>query len=528
MRAYSVTTLVMHLFLVYAASAAGQNGSPPPVIGTIDIVAHEVFDEPSGGFAAFYRVANKVHISTRERIIRRELLFAPGEEVNLQRLEQTERNLRALTFLRDARVEAVSAGTNGDDQAERVDVRVTTWDAWSLTPRIDFEQVDDRTTWDLGVTEKNLFGLGKSISVWHETDLDRTAERVVYSDPQLAGSRFTLTASLADLSDGDEEFLLLTRPYFSLEDTWAFSVGAGAFSRSDPLFADGQEIDRLRHRGRWGDLELGRAVRRRPTSALRAHVAYRARDERIGSDDRDFGIVEGGVQSIEHRFTRLTHVNRFEQTEDFNLGAQSYATVGLSAPALGGSDIRALLVSAGHSRGVAFRPDHFLVADIGVVGRRESGRWLNTVALARARYLRKHATRHLLLGRAELRWGHNLDSEVQLLLGAESGLRGYPVRQFAGTRSLLLSAEERWFVADDIGQVVSLGAAAFVDSGFAWPEGESLSLSDLKTAVGGSLLVGSNRLFLVNGGVRLDLGYALAAVPGVGGWVVSFGSDIEF
>jgi hypothetical protein len=32
----------------------------------------------------------------------------------------------------------------------------------------------------------------------------------------------------------------------------------------------------------------------------------------------------------------------------------------------------------------------------------------------------------------------------------------------------------------------------------------------------------------VNGGVRLDLGYALAAVPGVGGWVVSFGSDIEF
>ena len=147
---------------------------------------------------------------------------------------------------------------------------------------------------------------------------------------------------------------------------------------------------------------------------------------------------------------------------------------------------------------------------------------------ASARYLRKHATRHLLIGRAGLRWGHNLDPEVQLLLGAESGLRGYPVRQFAGTRSLLLSAEERWFVADDIGQVVSLGVAAFVDSGFAWPEGESLSLSDLKTAVGGSLLIGSNRLFLVNGGVRLDLGYGVSSVPEVSGWVVSFGSDIEF
>ena len=185
-------------------------------------------------------------------------------------------------------------------------------------------------------------------------------------------------------------------------------------------------------------------------------------------------------------------------------------------------------MSAGHSRVLAFRSDHFLVGDIGLAGRRESGRWLNTLVLARARYLRKHATRHLWIGRAELQWGHDLDPEIQLLLGAESGLRGYPVRQFAGTRSLLLSAEERWFMADDIGQVLSLGVAAFLDSGFAWPEGESLSLSDLKTAVGGSLLVGSNRLFLVNGGVRLDLGYGVTSVSGVSGWVVSFGSDIEF
>ena len=161
------------------------------------------------------------------------------------------------------------------------------------------------------------------------------------------------------------------------------------------------------------------------------------------------------------------------------------------------------------ARGVAFKLDHFLVADTSIVGRRESGRWLYALALARTRYLRKHATRHLLVGRAEFQWGHNLDPEVQLLLGAESGLRGYPVRQFAGTRSLLVSAEERWFVADDIGQVVSLGVGAFVDSGFAWPEEESLSLLDLKTAVGVSLLVWSNRLFLVGGGVRLDMGYAV-------------------
>ena len=509
-------------------AAAGQGQSPPPVIGDITIVSHDVFDEPSSGFLAFYRFANKAHISTRERVIRRELLFAAGEEVNHERLEQTERNLRALVFLRDARVEAVPADHDGDGQAERVDVRVMTWDVWSLTPRLDFEQVGDRTIWEAGLSEENLLGFGKSVTASHRTNLDRTSDRVLYRDPQLVGSRFTLIASLDNLSDGDEEFFSIDRPYVSLEDAWAFSVGAGAFSRRDPLFADGQEIARLKHRGQWGNVVLGRAARRRPMSALRFHVAYRTREERVGGDGRDFGIVEVGVQSIEHRFARLTHVNRFEQTEDFNLGVRTYGTIGLSAPGLGGGDGRVLFVATGHSRGVAFRPGHFLVAGVGLAGRHESGRWRNTLAVASARYLRKHTMRHLLVGRTVLRWGHALDPEVQLLLGAESGLRGYPVRQFAGTRSLVLSAEERWFVADDVGQVISLGLAAFVDSGYAWLDTERLSLSDLKTAVGVSLLVGSNRLLLAGGGVRLDLGYALAPVPGVGRLVFNFGSDIVF
>ena len=528
MRAGYVTMLAL-LAGVSGVAASGQDtlSSPPPAIGTIEIVGHEVFDEPAEGVSAPYRVANRVHVRTREGVIRRELLFASGDPVNAELLEQTERNLRGLPFVRDARVETTSVDADGDGRAERVDVRVVTWDTWSLAPRVDFEQVEDRTIWEAGFSEKNLLGFGKEITVTHRTNLDRTSDRFLYRDPQLTGSRFMLTASLAKLSDGDEEFFTLDRPYFSLEDEWAFSIRAGAFSRSDPLFEDGEEVGRLRHRGQWSDLELGRAIRQRATSAVRFHVAYRLREERVGSDGRDFGIVEVGIVSVQHRFTRLTHVNRFERTEDFNLGARSYATVGLSTQAFGGADGRVVFVAAGHSRGIAFRPDHLLIAGVGVAARHEPGRWLNALAEARVRYLRKHATRHALVGKVEFRRGHNLDPEVQVLLGAESGLRGYPVRQFAGTRSLLLSAEERWFIADDLGQLVSLGAAAFVDSGFAWPDGQGISLGDLKTAVGVSLLVGSNRLS-TRGGVRFDVGYALAPVGDTGRWVFAVGSEIGF
>ena len=154
-------------------------------------------------------------------------------------------------------------------------------------------------------------------------------------------------------------------------------------------------------------------------------------------------------------------------------------------------------------------------------------RWSNALAHLRLRYLQKHSTRTAFVGKAEFYRGHNLDDEVQILLGAATGLRGYPVRQFAGTRSLLLSAEERWFIADDVLQLVSLGLAAFIDSGFAWSDQESVDLSDLKTAVGGSLLVGSNRLSS-SGSARFDVGYAVNKMTAVGRWVFFAGSDIEF
>ena len=517
----------MAAMTAFALHGAGAQAPAPVVIGVIEVVSRQVFDEPADGLNAPYRIANRVHVRTRDRVVLRELLFDTGDPLDVELVEQTERNLRGLPFLRDARVETTPVDDDLDGRVDRVDVRVTTWDRWSLAPRFDLSQVQDRTIWEVGASEKNLLGWGKAVTVSHRLNLDRTTDQLVYEDHQLAGSSVGLTGSLAKLSDGNEQFLLLDRGYLSLQDPWAVSVGGGSFSRTDPIFENGVETGRLRHRGHWGDVEVGRAVQRRGDHALRIHGAYRLRDERVGSDGRDFGIVEVGLRSISHRFVRLTHLNQFERTEDINLGAESYGTLGISSPALGGQDGQVVVLAAGHTRGVPFRDDHFLLASVGFGGRHEQGTWRNTLTDVGLRYLRKHAVRHALVGKAEYRHGHNFDPEVQLLLGAESGLRGYPVRQFAGDRSLLLSVEERWFVADDVGQLLSLGAAAFVDSGFVWSAPEAVDLGDLKTGVGISLLVGSNRLSS-RGGIRLDLGYGLSPIAGSARWVFAAGSNIVF
>ena len=172
-----------------------------------------------------------------------------------------------------------------------------------------------------------------------------------------------------------------------------------------------------------------------------------------------------------------------------------------------------------------------MVLGVGYDGRRERGGWRNSVAAVNARYLRKHSPRTAFVGKLDYAHGHDFDPEVQLRLGAETGLRGYPVRQFTGTRSLLLTVEERVFFADDVWQLFSFGVAGFVDSGFVWPEGRPVDLGDLRTGVGVSLLVGSHRL-ASRGGVRFDLGYALDPVEGPDGrpkrWVGAAFSDIDF
>ena len=510
-----------------AAQEEAQAAAPGPVIGVIEIDRREVFDDRSGGVFAAHRIANRVHVRTREQVVRRELLFAPGERVDRELIEQTERNLRGLSFLRDARVETVDVDEDGDGRPERIDVRVTTWDRWSLSPRVDFEQVEDRTKWELGASERNVLGFGKTVIASRRVNLDRTIDRVIYQDPQLAGSLVRMHASVANLSDGHDQFLAFDRRYLSLRDRWSVTGNVRRFAQTEPIYEHGVETERLNHRGRAGELEVGRALRRGGTHALRLHGAYRVRAEAVGVERRRFGIAEIGLRSVTHRFVRLTHVNQFERTEDFNLGVESHATFGLSAAALGGAAGGALFLAAGHRQGVRFRDDHFVVLGVGAAGRRERGEWRNLQAAANLRYLQKHTGRTALVGKLDYLHGHRLDPEVQLRLGADSGLRGYPNRQFNGTRSLLLTAEERWFLADDVGQLLSIGIAAFVDSGYAWPAERPVDLSDLRTSVGISLLLGSHRL-ASRGGVRFDLGYALDPVAGARRWVGRAFSDIAF
>ncbi|MGK0362891.1 MAG: hypothetical protein ACI9U2_005213, partial [Bradymonadia bacterium] len=93
------------------------------IIGEVQFIRYEVFveDEP------FYTFPNALHWLTREAVIQREMLVAPGDDYTPARLLETARNLRSLGIFQLVAVVPVVSENQGS-----VDIVVVTRDLWSL------------------------------------------------------------------------------------------------------------------------------------------------------------------------------------------------------------------------------------------------------------------------------------------------------------------------------------------------------------------------------------------------------------
>ena len=109
--------------------------------------------------------------------------------------------------------------------------------------------------------------------------------------------------------------------------------------------------------------------------------------------------------------------------------------------------------------------------------------------------------------------GHHLDENNQLLLGGESGLRGYPAHIQDGTRRFLLSLEKRYYSDLHVLQLFYVGAAAFFDIGRAWtPDQATEKYAGFLKDLGVGLRLAPSRTSR-GSIVHLDLAYALDAAP---------------
>jgi hypothetical protein len=206
-----------------SASGGARLASEHLRIGHIDFVVHSVYsqqelDSVSGLLRFAHESLNALHTRTRKHVLRRELLFAPGDELDLGLLAETERNLRDLGFLSNVSVVPVDTLPDGT-----VDIEVRVQDTWSLKTNFSYSRASDRSQrWNVLLTESNFLGQGMQVGGgWGETE-DFPFRQLEFRKRHLGGTPWQLDLFVSELGDGHANLVSVRRPFYAEDDAWSW------------------------------------------------------------------------------------------------------------------------------------------------------------------------------------------------------------------------------------------------------------------------------------------------------------------
>jgi len=463
-------------------------------IREIRVSVGEIFDQPEPNF--LFRTANSLKVNTRNDVIKRELLFKEGDEYNDFLREESERNLRTLRYLRNVAITPVEDG-------DFVDIIVAVQDTWTLDPKISFSAGDGRDRTSLGLAESNIAGTGKRMEVLYEKDDSRESIEGVWADPRIWGTRNEFIGA-AFIRDDGERFLVLTgEPFRSFVQRTSWSLDADVADIVGRLYEAGDErfIFKERRREFSSRYTVARGepeqrVRRysvgldyidndfseadsRDFDNLNIDPFSVSRDPAMLADPRRFIGPTLGYQSLVPDFVSMNYIDRFDRVEDYNLGEAFAFNAHLASSALG-SRYDAALVNTNRSQGYRLGERSFVLGEIGGATRIASDGLEDTLLRGELKYFNVLGPQfirdiffgsHTLAASFIIDYGRGLDRDRELLAGADNLLRGYEARTFSGTRRVGLNLEDRIHLIDDAFQLVSAGAAFFVDVGGTTREG---------------------------------------------------------
>src|SRR5688500_2235733 len=206
-------------------------------IGEIRVVTGDICDltDPRENIW-FFRLANNLHFKTRPDVIRRALLFASGEPVSVQKIEETERLLRSYHYLYDVTIRPIAVR---DGVA---DIEVLTRDTWSLDIGLSASREGGQNKGRVALAEENLLGTGISLGVSYSSDVDRTGTTFNIADTNVLGTRGAISYSYARNDDGHGQSLSLQRPFYALDARWATGFTASENVGNDSLYYAGNVI----------------------------------------------------------------------------------------------------------------------------------------------------------------------------------------------------------------------------------------------------------------------------------------------
>ena len=439
------------------------------VIDEIIIRIQPVFDESKNN-STLARTANRWHIDTKPQVVRRQLLIEAGTPFDVQKMQESERIVRANSFFYDASIRPIAVCD------ERVTVLVEARDLWTLLPDVDFKRSGGDNSSRLGFRDSNFLGLGKEVVLVHKSDDQRDGLAITYIDPNLLGSRYRLRLEYEDNDDGDFYAFDLRHPFYSLDTPWSAGINLRKDDREEDLFFRNEEFQTFRHDEQDNTVFFGFSSHNNDLTT-RWLIGYREQRSRFFMTDetqpdavfpnnRHYAYPWISWSLIQNRFITLDNLDQITRTEDLNLGWEAQLTLGYSSDDFGADD-EGYLFSSTIGKNLQLKPNQILAFEATISGIDDDG-LLNFKSTFETRHYYSYRNNRQLFSRLRLQKNQRQFSDQQLLLGGDTGLRGYPSRYQSGDRSFLFSIEQRYYFNYELWQLFDTGAVLFADIGRAW------------------------------------------------------------
>ncbi len=490
-------------------------------IGEIRFDERDLFDtEASDEDTSLARLGNKLHITTRRSTIEDQLLFKSGDLYRPGLIEESARILRDTRYLGDALIRPV-AFRDGV-----VDIEVTTQDVWTFNPGISFGRKGGANSSGFELEELNFLGTGTQLGIGYKSDVDRDSKLIHFRDRQLGSSWWDLDTGYADNSDGRRAEFSLDHPFYSLDTRWSAGVSFLDDQRTDSRYDLGKVVDRFDTHENYSTIYWGRSGGLRDGWSRRLSFGLTYEDHAFGAvpgaatapallpSDRTLVYPWIGAEWVEDAFYTARNRNQIEKTEDYSLGWRVRAQLGYATESLG-SNRNAVMLAATVTKGLELSDRQTLSFGADTRGRLEDGEVADGLLTADARYYFRQSPRRLLFLNLSATVGSNLDADQQILLGGDSGLRGYPLRYQSGEGRWLFTAEQRLFTDWYPFQLFNVGGAVFYDMGASFGRDPLGTPSQgVLRDIGFGLRLGTARSALGNM-LHLDVAYPLDGDPSV-------------
>lgn len=437
-------------------------------IAGINISVKDVFDTSiEEENRSIFKFANRIQINTRKSVIKRQLLFDIGDPLNEDDIRETVRNLYRNHYLLESKILV--------DKVCKEDIylRVVVRDSWVLEPKISFGRKGGENSSAIGFIDGNFLGSGNEVALIYENDPER--DKLIY---RVRSRRIfnLLDAELyhADLSDGEDNRLSLTKPFYSLSTKWSFGASTEKTTQSYKTRFQGEVVNQFNLVNKNDESYIGYAFNITDDHTHRIYLGHTREETAFlftnntlyTPEDTQNSYTWLEITKSTNKYKRFTNLSFIERTEDVAIGSNYSARYGR------GKDIdhEAFEKFTGfYSNTISISDEHLFQLTFGLtLNHSENLGFKDSLGEISSRYYRFINGQNRWYINAAYSEGKNLSEHNQLTVGELQDVRGYPLAYERGNKRYVINIERRFYSNLHWFNLIRVGALVFIDVGKAW------------------------------------------------------------